>query len=112
VIDEFRPPSDPITALHLGGGAYTIPRYIEATRPGSRQQVIELDPELIAFVREHLPLPKRASIRVRQGDARDKLDSLPAGLLGVVDLVVVDVFSGSTTPGHLTTVEFFSKLLP
>ena len=31
VIDLFRTPGRPISALHLGGGAFTLPRYIEAT---------------------------------------------------------------------------------
>lgn len=112
VIDAFRDPGEPITAVHLGGGAFTLPRYVEATRPGSQQQVIELSGELVDFVREHLPLPKRASIRVRRGDAREKLGSLPAGLHQRVDLIIVDVFSGARTPAHLTTVEFYEQMLP
>lgn len=112
VLDDFRPERAPITALHLGGGAFTLPRYIEATRPGSRQQVIELDGGLIDFVKEHIPLPKRASIRVRRGDAREKLASLPKGLLGNVDVVIVDVFSGAQTPAHLTSVEFYETIKP
>jgi len=70
VIDQLREPGTPITAIHLGAGAMTIPRYIEASRPGSRQQVIELESVLVNLVRSALPLPKGASIRVRHGDAR------------------------------------------
>jgi spermidine synthase len=110
VIDEWGDPGEPMTALHLGAGAMTLPRYIEATRPGSRQQVIELDEQLIAFVREHLPLPKRASIRVRYGDARDTLSRLPAALHGAVDLIVVDVFSGARIPAHVTSLEFYAEV--
>lgn len=109
-LDILKTPGAPVTALHLGGGAFTLPRYIEATRPGSRQQIIELDETLIAFVREFLPLPKRASMRVRQGDARAKLRSLPKGLHGAVDAVIVDVFSGATVPAHLTSQEFYREL--
>lgn len=112
VIDAFRTPGKPITALHLGGGGFTLPRYIEATRPGSRQQVIELEGELVDFVREAFPLPARASIRVRRGDARELLLKLPAGLHKNVEIIVVDVFSGSTTPSHLTSVEFYDLMLP
>jgi len=107
VIDEIGEPGSPLTAVHLGAGALTLPRYIEATRPGSRQQVIELETELIPFVREHLPLPKRANIKVRYGDARAALDKLPGGLFGSADLVVVDIFSGSRTPAHVTSQEFY-----
>ena len=109
VIDRLRMPRQPLTAIHLGAGALTIPRYVEATRPGSRQQVVELEPALWDLVRENLPLPRGASIRVRIGDARETLGRLPAGLVGAADLVVSDVYSGAQTPAHLTTVEFFTE---
>lgn len=110
VIDAAFPAGQTITALHLGAGALTIPRYVEATRPGSRQQVIEIERDLIDFVREHCPLPRGASIRCRYGDAREVMESLPKGLLGQVDLVVIDVFRGARTPAHVTSVEFYSAI--
>ncbi len=109
VIDQLGMPGQPVTALHLGAGALTIPRYIEATRPGSRQQVIELEPALVELVRRELPLPRGASIRVRYGDARETLQKLPAGLLGAVDVLVVDVFGGARIPAHVTSVEFYRE---
>ncbi|MDY0910302.1 fused MFS/spermidine synthase [Microbacterium sp. CFBP9034] len=109
VIDRLRMPRQPLTAIHLGAGALTIPRYVETTRPGSRQQVIELEPALWDLVRENLPLPRGAAIRVRIGDAREGLGRLPAGLVGAADLVVSDVYSGAQTPAHLTTVEFYTE---
>lgn len=108
VIDQL--PDGPITALHLGAGALTLPRYIEATRPGSRQQVLELEPGLVELVRAHLPLPREASIRLRYGDARETLGKLPSGLKGAADLVIVDVFGGSRIPAHVTSVEFYREL--
>jgi len=107
VIDRLGDPGAPITAVHLGAGAFTLPRYVEATRPGSRQQVIELESDLVELVRAELPLPRSASIRVRHGDAREVVERLPAGLRGAADLVVVDVFSGARTPAHVTSVEFY-----
>ncbi|WP_426323842.1 spermidine synthase [Microbacterium sp. E-13] len=109
VIDRLKLPGQPLTAIHLGAGALTIPRYIQATRPGSRQQVVELEAALWDLVRENLPLPRGAQIRVRIGDARETLARLPAGLVGAADLVVSDVYSGAQTPAHLTTVEFFTE---
>ncbi len=111
-IDLFRTPGQPVSALHLGGGAFTLPRYIEATRPGSRQQVIELESALVELVREAAPLPKRASIRVRHGDAREVLGKLPQGMHGAIDLVVVDIFAGSRTPAHVSSVEFYELIAP
>ena len=111
VIDQVGMPGEPITAVHLGAGAFTIPRYIHATRPGSRQQVIELEMDLVDLVREHLPLPRDAQVRVRNGDARETLAKLPAGLQGAVDVLVVDVFSGPRTPAHVTSIEFYEQLV-
>jgi hypothetical protein len=108
VIDLIGMPGEPITAVHLGAGALTLPRYIEATRPGSRQQVIELEPELVELVRARLPWSRSAAIRLRYGDAREVLERLPAGLRGTVDLVIVDVFGGARTPAHVTSLEFFT----
>lgn len=108
VIDQL--PAGPLTAVHLGAGAMTLPRYVEATRPGSRQQVIELEAPLAQLVREHLPLPRGAAIRVRIGDAREGARRLPDALTGHCDLVISDVYSGAQTPAHLTSVEFYREL--
>lgn len=110
VLDQLAAPGAPLTAVHLGAGALTIPRYIEATRPGSRQQVIELEAPLVALVREQLPLPRGAAIRVRIGDARAGVGRLPGALVGSCDIIVSDVYSGAQTPAHLTSVEFYREL--
>jgi spermidine synthase len=109
IIDQWGVAGQPMTALHLGGGGLTLARYIHATRPGSRQQVIELDEALISFVREHLPLARQSGIRVRYGDARAMLARLPGALHGAVDVIVVDVFSGARIPAHVTSVEFYRE---
>lgn len=108
VIDQL--PEGPITAIHLGAGALTLPRYVAATRPGSRQQVLELEPDLVDLVRRELPLPRGASIRIRYGDAREGLGRLPSALHGAADLVIVDVFGGARIPAHVTSVEFYGEV--
>jgi SAM-dependent methyltransferase len=97
------PAGEALRALHLGGGALTLPRYLAHTRPGSRQLVAEVDDALTGLVREHLPLPAGHRIKVRAADARAVTESAPAGHY---DLVVADVFAGAVTPAHLTTAEF------
>ena len=42
-------------------------------------------------------------VRIRVGDARAILAEVPAGSF---DLVIADLFTGSRTPAHVTTVEF------
>jgi spermidine synthase len=103
VADLAFPPGESLRVLHLGGGALTLPRYLQHTRPGSRQLVAELDDALTALVRKHLPLPAGHRIRVRAADARAVAESVqPASY----DLVIADVFAGAMTPAHLTTAEF------
>jgi spermidine synthase len=103
VVDLAFPPGEPLHALHLGGGALTLPRYVQHTRPGSRQLVAEIDDELTGLVRARLPLPAGHRIRVRAADARDVAESVREGSY---DLVIADVFAGAVTPPHLTTTEF------
>ena len=106
VLDLAAEPGHPVDAVHLGGGALTLPRYLAATRPGSRQRVMEIDEPLTELVRAHLPLPRQARIRVRAADAREGLAALPTAS---ADVVVSDVFAGARTPAHLTTVEYVAE---
>ncbi|URM91286.1 fused MFS/spermidine synthase [Streptomyces sp. MRC013] len=107
VVDLAAPSGRPLRAVHLGGGAFTLARYVAATRPRSTQQVVEIDAPLVRFVRRVLPLDPAARIRVRGGDARAGLARLPDGW---ADLVVADVFSGARTPAHLTSTGFLTEV--
>ncbi|MGA5038406.1 spermidine synthase [Streptomyces capoamus] len=107
VIDLLAPPGRPVHAVHLGGGAFTLARYVAATRPRSSQQVVERDARLVQLVRRALPLDPNARIRVRSADARAGLAKVPDGW---ADLVVADVFSGARTPAHLTSAEFLDEV--
>lgn len=93
-------PEGPLTAVHLGGGACTLPRYVAATRPGSRQLVVEADEALAALVRRSFGT---SGFRLRTGDARAVLPDLRQG---ESDLVVVDVFESAQQPVHVTTLEW------
>ncbi|OQR64925.1 spermine synthase [Streptomyces maremycinicus] len=107
VVDLVAPPGRPLHVVHLGGGAFTLARYVAATRPRSTQQVVERDAALVRLVRRELPLDPGARIRVRSVDAREGLAKVPEGW---ADLVVADVFSGARTPAHLTSTEFLDEV--
>ncbi|MGW7199617.1 spermidine synthase [Streptomyces chryseus] len=103
VVDCAARPGAPLDVLHLGGGGLSLPRYTAATRPGSRQDVVEADRGLLALVAEHLPLPGDCGVHVHGVDARAWLESAPAAS---ADVLVADVFGGSRVPAHLTSVEY------
>lgn len=106
-IDLVKPAGEPITALHLGAGALTLARYIQATRPGSVQHAVELERELLDFVLEQLPLPAGTNLSSHVGDAREELAALPENLK--FDVVVLDIFSGPWAPPHLACEDFYRE---
>ncbi len=103
VLDTLTEPGRPLDVLHLGGGALTLPRYLAATRPGSRQDVIEADRGLLALVAEHVPVPGDAGITLHGADARAWLETAASDS---VDVLIADVFGGSRVPAHLTSVAY------
>lgn len=106
VADLIADPGMPIRALHLGGGAWTLARYVAATRPGSTQLVVELDAALVELVEHRLPGPgPEDGLTVRAGEARATVDGLPAA---AYDLVVLDAFSGARTPSQVTSADFLA----
>ncbi|MBT2404816.1 MULTISPECIES: spermidine synthase [unclassified Streptomyces] len=103
VLDCAAEPGVALDLLHLGGGALTLPRYAAATRPGSRQTVVEFDAGLVELVAEQLPLPAGSGVTVHAADARVWLEGAASGS---ADVVVADVFGGSRVPAQLTSVEY------
>jgi SAM-dependent methyltransferase len=100
-IDDMAPGL--LEAVFIGGGGFTLPRYLAATRPGSESTVLEVDGDLVDLARDQLGLRTGPDLRVRVGDARLTLRGEPTDS---ADLVVGDAFGGVAVPWHLTTVEF------
>ena len=103
VIASIAAEGEPLDALHVGGGGFSLPRYIAATRPGSSSVVLELDPTLVQIARDELGLETGPDLRVRVGDARLGLREQPDA---AYDLVIGDAFGGQAVPWHLATREF------
>ncbi|RMB84028.1 spermidine synthase [Streptomyces shenzhenensis] len=103
VLDAVAEPGRPLDVLHLGGGALTLPRYVAATRPGSRQDVVEADGALLTLVTERLPVPDGADIALHPADARAWLEAAPDD---TADVLIADVFGGSRVPAHLTSLGY------
>ncbi|MGI8984367.1 MAG: fused MFS/spermidine synthase [Acidimicrobiales bacterium] len=126
VIATLAPPG-PLRALHVGGGGFTLPRYLRVVRPGSTGTVLEIDPGLVRLSRDRLGLETGPDLDVFVGDARVLLGSVAGGPerpfergagperpfergAGPYDLVLGDAFGGLAVPWHLTTREFLAEV--
>jgi MFS family permease len=107
VADAIAPDRAPISALHIGGGGFTMPRYVAATRLGSVNRVLELDPLVLQVAREELGLTTSDELTVVIGDGRLSVGDEPTGRY---DLVIGDAFAGPAVPWHLTTAEFVAQV--
>ncbi|MBB5957969.1 spermidine synthase [Saccharothrix tamanrassetensis] len=107
VLDLHWPAGQPVSALQVGGGGFTIARYLAATRPGSLQTVYELDGPLVDLVRSHLDLDTIADLQVRVEDGEAGIERTPDA---TADVVVMDVFQAGTVTIHLAAVEFLREI--
>lgn len=97
-----------LDVLHVGGGGFTFPRYLEAIQPEARQTVLELDPRILEIAQSDLGYVASDRIDVRLGDARQSIRALPSD---GYDLVFGDAFGGLAVPWHLTTAEFLDEVV-
>lgn len=106
-IDTMNAPNVPLDIVFVGGGGFTLPRWLDATRPGSQARVLEVDGELVDFDKEHLGLRTSDELRISIGDAR-------IGMLDVAtnsaDVVVGDAFGNRAVPWHLATAEWIDEV--
>jgi spermidine synthase len=101
------PGGGPPDVLHVGGGGFTIPRYLTVAAPGSRHVVYEIDPDLVELARQELGLVTGPNLKVEVGDARLLMRHLPSASQ---DIALGDAFGDLAVPWHLTTREFIADL--
>jgi spermidine synthase len=107
VITGMAPDGAPLRTLHVGGGGFTMPRYLRAEHPGSTSTVLEVDPLLVALSERELGLDLGDDIAVATGDARLTIGAVPTDHY---DLVIGDAFGGVAVPWHLATREFTAAI--
>jgi spermidine synthase len=88
--------------LHVGGGACALPRALAAEDPGGRQEVCEVDADVLAIAREHLGLRRAPGLHVRQAEGRAFVTGQPAASW---DAIVIDAFVGAAVPRRLITAQ-------
>jgi spermidine synthase len=93
--------------LHIGGGACALARALAAEDPAGRQEVCEVDAEVLAIAREHFGLRRTPGLRVRHAEGRAFVARQPRSGW---DAVAIDAFVAATVPRHLITLEAAADL--
>jgi MFS family permease len=100
-------PRAPLDAVFVGGGAFTLPRWLGATRPGSHSNVLEVDDKLVEFDRQRFGLRTSPDLRATIGDARLTMRREPSAS---ADVIVGDAFSSRTVPWQLMTTQWLRDI--
>jgi len=106
---------DKLSVLVMGGGGYVFPRYIEKVWPGSRVDVIEIDPGVTEAAIQAFGLERDTSIRTFTMDARNYVDALleqerKNGRKTRYDFIYEDALRDYSIPYQLTTRQFNDKI--
>jgi hypothetical protein len=100
-------PGTPLNGVFVGGGAFTLPRWLEATRRGSHSNVLEVDSKLVEFDRKNFGLHTSPDLRSTIGDARLTMRKEPAKS---ADVIIGDAFSSRTVPWQLMTTQWLHEV--
>jgi spermidine synthase len=95
-------------ALFIGGGGYTLPRFIEAKYPQAGIDVVEIDPDITRVVKSYLGVSEDTKIRSFNEDGRWFV--MNSKEQGSYDFIFGDAFNDLSIPYHLTTKEFAMQL--
>ena len=98
---------DAKTFLMLGGGGYSVPKYLMHSTKDATIDVVEIDPGITQAARDYFGLKDDPRMAIFHEDARVFLNrAVREGGAGKYDMVMGDTFTSSyNIPFHLGTVE-------
>jgi spermidine synthase len=112
-----------LDTLTLGGGGCVYPMILQRRYPASRNEVVEIDPEVLEVAQRYFGLDPASGLKLVAADARNYVHSLAAesargaeatsskaSSAGSYDLVYIDAFNSFSVPYHLTTREFTTMI--
>lgn len=106
---------DKLSVLVIGGGGYVFPRYVEHVWPGSRVDVVEIDPGVTEAARQAFGLEPDSTINTFTMDASNYVNQLleqarAEGQAVQYDFIFEDALNDYSVPYQLTTKEFNDKI--
>ena len=95
--------TEPVRAVHIGAAACSLPRWLAAAYPHARQTAVDIDAQLVRYVREWFDLPRAPRLALRVGDGAEEISTFRPGS---VDVLVRDAFAGDAVPTQLAGDDF------
>ena len=90
--------------LLIGGGGYTMPRWIDKFLPQASMEVVEIDPGVTEAVHDALGMPRDTRIQSHNLDGRQFVQELARPKR--YHLVVQDAVNDFSVPSHIMTLEY------
>jgi len=90
--------------LIIGGGGYTVPRWVETFVPSAQIEVVEIDPAVTEVALRDFGVGPNTRIRSYNMDGRQYIQELAEP--GAYDLVIQDAVNDLSVPYHLMTREY------
>ncbi|OHB57340.1 MAG: hypothetical protein A2Y12_09525 [Planctomycetes bacterium GWF2_42_9] len=109
----LHPKGESLSAMIIGGGGYAFPQYLEKNWPGSKIDVIEIDPGVTKAARTSFGLSQKTSINTHSLDARNYVDDLLRKTndnANLYDCIYEDAINDYSVPFQLVTNEFNKKI--
>jgi spermidine synthase len=97
---------EPASALFVGLGAGSLPRYLSSHYPHARIDVVEVDPDVCDVARRFFCFAETENMKVHVDDGRSFL----RGAGRKYDIIFLDAYQVSSIPYHLSTVEFMQEV--
>jgi spermidine synthase len=104
VLDSLFETTAAIPALHLGGGLCTIPRWLAARHPGSRQRIVEHSAEIAALSASLGAVP-RSIVEID-----DAVAVVERARRASAELVICDVYEGPDTVSRMYTADVVAAM--
>jgi len=90
--------------LVIGGGGYTLPRWIDKYIPQATMEVVEIDPGVTEAVHASLGMPRDTKIKTYNFDGRQFIQE--NALPGHYHLIIQDAVNDLSVPWHIMTKQY------
>lgn len=110
IIEGVFPEKTPLSVLHLGAGALSLVRYLEAVYPESKQTAVEIEQDLIDYVHSVLSIEKSKNIEFIFDDAIKAAKEMAIDESKKFDIIVSDFRLGDFLLDRSSSIQYYTSI--